>query len=547
MDARPWAVLFLNAVSLVSAELCLPHGILASSRRYLQEPVDGPDGVNATALRMVVYDWPSAEVATELTAILLSEVLGYHVEINAVKTTGSVESALQLAGCVSFDCLERQRRSHVAMDTWLAGLPGELANFERTHPNLAARSLGSMGYIGSDTLYVKGPGRDEAYYTSGLALDYYKSYNTSLHDPARFFSKVSELDTAAFAPCNSSEHEFTNDVQMRFYREWTGDEEGVRETAAGFMANCADGYFWPSPACRHNISDCIPLLAAGFGWNVYVFMQWSTFFAMPTAIGIPKGEEQRRSLVENFRTLFHWWSPDAAFLHLDASQVVFPRHKRREWEMGLYRTGYPENNIVKLAAGQLAAMAPRVYQFLENLRLDLEDMQSLLLEVERGATLRVAACSWVRNNTEIWTTWIPVDTQCLPGEGLQDSNGQHLANRSAAVGCSSCRPGNFSRSILDNEGETYVCKPCPAGTYENAFGKTVCVSCDVGTFTNAAGSAHCVRCDLGRFANVSGMTQCHACGTEHWTTSQHIVNDDVDRWLEVDGATSASFCSCVEG
>eukprot|EP00439_Symbiodinium_sp_Y106_P028760 s5243_g3.t1 len=192
-------------------------------------------------------------------------------------------------------------------------------------------------------------------------------------------------------------------------------------------------------------------------------------------------------------------------------------------------------------------MAPRVYQFLENLRLDLEDMQSLLLEVERGATLQVAACSWVRNNTEIWTTWIPVDTQCLPGDGLQDSDGQHLANRSAAVGCSSCRPGNFSRSILDNEGETYLCKPCPAGTYENAFGKTVCVSCDVGTFTDAAGSAHCVRCDLGRFANVSGMTQCHACGAEHWTTSQRIVSDDVDRWLEVDGATSASFCSCVEG
>ncbi|CAE7946076.1 unnamed protein product, partial [Symbiodinium sp. KB8] len=277
----------------------------------------------------------------------------------------------------------------------------------------------------------------EAYYTSGLALDFYKSYNTSLqrgfigHDPARFFSKVTELDTAAFAPCNSSEHEFTNDAQMRLYREWTGDEDGVRETGAGFMANCVDGYFWPSP----------------------VFMQWSTFFEMPTAIGIPKSEEQRRSLVENFRTLFHWWSPDAAFLHLDTSQVVFPRHKRREWEMG-----YPENSIVKLAAGQLAAMAPRVYQFLENLRLDLEDMQSLLLEVERGASSRVAACSWVRNNTEIWTTWIPVDTQCLPG--------------------------NFSQSILDNEGETYLCKPCPAGTYENAFGKTVCVSCDVGTFTN---------------------------------------------------------------
>ena len=71
-------------------------------------------------------------------------------------------------------------------------------------------------------------------------------------------------------------------------------------------------------------------------------MQWSTLFSMPTAIGIPKGEEQRRFAVENFRTLFHWWSPDAAFTHLDASMLVFPQHNRREWEAGWYRTAYPE-------------------------------------------------------------------------------------------------------------------------------------------------------------------------------------------------------------
>ena len=49
--------------------------VLEKEPRYLQEPVEGPDGVEATALRMVVYDWPSAEVATEVTAILLSEVV----------------------------------------------------------------------------------------------------------------------------------------------------------------------------------------------------------------------------------------------------------------------------------------------------------------------------------------------------------------------------------------------------------------------------------------------------------------------------------------
>ena len=177
MDARPWLAL-LTGVMLVSAELCLPDGIPRTSREYIQDPLNSPEG---SAIRMVVYDWAAAEVATELTAILLSEVLGYHVEVSSERTTGSVASALQLAGCVSFDCSEKQPRSHVAMDTWVAGMPGELADFERTHPELAAKSMGSMGYSGQDTLYVKGSVRDEAYYTSGLALEFYKSYNTSLH------------------------------------------------------------------------------------------------------------------------------------------------------------------------------------------------------------------------------------------------------------------------------------------------------------------------------------------------------------------------------
>ena len=71
---------------------------------------------------MVVYDWISAEVASELTGILLSEVLGYNVTMNTERATESVAGSLQLAGCVSQDCSERLPRSHVAMDPG-AGLP----------------------------------------------------------------------------------------------------------------------------------------------------------------------------------------------------------------------------------------------------------------------------------------------------------------------------------------------------------------------------------------------------------------------------------------
>ena len=275
-------------------------------------------------------------------------------------------------------------------------------------------------------------------------------------------------------------------------------------------------------------------------------MQWSAFFAMPLAVGIAKGREQWISLVETFRTLFYWWSPDAAFLHLDASTLGMPQHKRREWEAGQYRTGFPQTSVVKVVSGHLAAVAPRAARFLEKFRMDLEDIQSLLLDVQEGATPQAAACNWVRSKRSLWTDWIPVDTQCLPGEGLQSATGDYLTERSAAVGCSTCRPGNFSAQILDDKGHTYACKPCRAGTFESGFGKTACVDCEVGTFSSRSGRAHCDRCELGRYANATGMTSCQACG-EHWSTSQLVVSEGVETWVQVDGATSESLCVCVEG
>ena len=173
-------VVLLKGLLLVSAQLCLFDGTPESRRQYIQETVDG-EGVQASPLRMVVLNWISAEVCTELMAILLAEVLGYQVAINSEKVVSSTAAALQLAGCVSRDCSERQRRSHVAMDVWLAGRSGELADFSQTSPNSPIRNLGSMGWTGQETLYVKGSLRDDAYYISGLALDFYRSYNTSLH------------------------------------------------------------------------------------------------------------------------------------------------------------------------------------------------------------------------------------------------------------------------------------------------------------------------------------------------------------------------------
>ena len=269
---------------------------------------------------------------------------------------------------------------------------------------------------------------------------------------------------------------------------------------------------------------------------------------MPTAIGIVKdGAAHWETVVGNFETIFYWWYPDATFLHLDAWIFTVPRHSRREWAANEYRTGFPEVSVEKVVSGHLPAVAPRASRFLEEFVMDLEDIQGLLLEVREGATPWAAACNWVRSKRSLWTEWIPVDTQCLAGEGLQNSMDEYVTNRSEAVGCATCRPGRFSKSILDGTGATFVCEPCPAGTFESAFGKTACVDCDAGTFANSSGRAYCDLCDQGRYANATGMTYCHACGSEHWTTSQLMVLDGAETWVQVNGVTSESFCTCIAG
>ncbi|CAE7584618.1 ENDOV [Symbiodinium sp. CCMP2456] len=60
--------------------------------------------------------------------------------------------------------------------------------------------------------------------------------------------------------------------------------------------------------------------------------------------------------------------------------------------------------------------------------------------------------------------------------------------------------------------------------------------------------AECIPCDLGTFANISGSTACHICGDDDlWTTSRPLLREQVEKWVEVAGATSQAMCNCREG
>ena len=85
-------------------------------------------------------------------------------------------------------------------------------------------------------------------------------------------------------------------------------------------------------------------------------------------------------------------------------------------------------------------------------------------------------------------------------------------------------------------------------------GETSCTPCEVGTMAAEKGLMECVPCRLGQYANATGRTFCHQCGYSMapaqlrlWTTSQKVVQDDGEMWIQVQGATDESMCGCIPG
>ena len=124
--------IFAGQCSFSTANSCLIDSIPTSQRRYLIENASlGADSV-ATPIRLVAYDWASADVATTMVEILIGEVLGYHVVQDESKTVSIFDGILKLAGCTSADCSSEQAKSHVAVETWLAEAITLYQNFQES-------------------------------------------------------------------------------------------------------------------------------------------------------------------------------------------------------------------------------------------------------------------------------------------------------------------------------------------------------------------------------------------------------------------------------
>eukprot|EP00438_Fugacium_kawagutii_P013730 Skav209148 [mRNA] locus=scaffold3188:56379:58019:- [translate_table: standard] len=497
-------------------------------------------------------------ISSSVAQILIAEVLGYHAIVNPEPVYGTMDGIRLLAGCSSPDCSLPGTRSDVLMDTWLTAYIISWDQFQSVNPGLA-EDLGSMGYAGRDGMYVKGSIRDAAA-SHGLSLAYYEAYNPSFHQPYTYFDTLWDVPQDSLWKCNDTFYgiklDFMDSAIMKNYLDRTGDTDGVTGQSGQYRANCQLPHWWISPACRSNYTQCIPLLLTGPGITP-AFMQWSAAYDLPLAMTHVIEMDDYVKLVRSKNLLYYWWEPDETLIDLHHSRVVLPPHSPAAWSEGDFRTASSDVYISKLAASRLRISAPRVRKFLQNFKLDSSQLLDLLGFIDFDSlgnytegefhAMSQAACQWVRSKGDIWEKWVPVATDCTAGFGLANVQGVPVASLDEAVDCQVCPAGRFSELFTPDSGPTYRCQLCDPGYHQSLFGQGRCIECEPGTYSVEAGQATCSPCGRGSFVNFSGAVECFSCGPrEFWTTSRLEVPSE-KKWIEVEGATSANYCHCVEG
>lgn len=512
----------------VAAELCLDDGVPEEARHYILDN-DGKQ----IPIGLLRCNWASSEIMTEIVQVLIRERLGFHAELHPVNGKFGASPFFALAGCDDFDdttkrrCGHQETMVHVAMDAWISGYGHQWRQFQEEFPVIAPKDMGTMGYEGEETMYVSKEVLASAFGDAGLALDFYKSYNTTRDDPKKYFDHVQNISLDELLLCNESN--FFVDSYMRNYIKFSGDVDGVLEQNGSFVAKCVHGRWWMAPTCRASFPECIPLFTAGNGWSLQSLMQWATAYSIPAALAISSSYSNWITHVETHRSLWYWWIPDSTFIEMEPEQVILPRHSPSGWARGDKSTGATGSYIGKMVSANLYSKASRVEEFVSSVLMELGEIMDLLLKAKRSS-MKEAACDWIRLNRDKWEEWVTIETSCTAGFGLVDVEGQFLANRSGASTCERCAAGFFSQEYVDDKGKTHRCVPCAPGTSQSQSLSTTCEPCARGTFSNVPASKECRVCGVGFYQSFQGQMECSACAP--------------DRTTQLLGATEPQDCVC---
>ena len=135
-----------------------------------------------------------------------------------------------------------EHTTQVALESWMSSWHNVWDFVQEQYPTTAPRNLGSMGYDGRVSFYISQTVRETAWEREGLSLEFYRSYNVTWHNSARYFGGPRSLNTSLLKRCGETRLMFSS--YMKMYLELTGDNDGVYLVNETVLGKCFDEYFW---------------------------------------------------------------------------------------------------------------------------------------------------------------------------------------------------------------------------------------------------------------------------------------------------------------
>lgn len=495
---------------------CLQDGIPEERRKNLVNQFTG----ESYPLGMHRHNWPAAFATSALARILIEEKFGYHVNVIATGLS-TVDGIYALTGCSTplnikdRGCADsiNVTYTHVAMESWLSSWQNAWDVIQEEYPATAPRSLGSMGYDGRVSLFISQTVRETAWEGEGLSLEFYRSYNVTWHNAARYFDGPQSLNTSLLKRCN--ETRLMLSIDMKLYLEITGDWDGVDVVNETVLGKCFDEYFWYPPSCRHDPTKCFIYITGGNGWEIDTAMQKATLWNMPMASAVAVDWRSFTQLPLHHHALFYWWLPDPTFLSLSPIEVAFPAFDRQAFERGDKRNAVTSESVEILVSQDLQLLAPYVYSFLDSWDMSVKDVNKILEDqMQSNADWREVACRWLLGHENIWKKWLPYSTQCLQQFGLYNIVlDKFVDNRDdpSDLTCRACPSGTYSKEFVDDVGTTWICVQCPLGSAQPYGASLACEPCSFGTYQDELGSVACKRCAIGDYQDERGQGACKSC------------------------------------
>jgi len=508
-------ILFLSLG--VASSNCLQGAIPLERRSNLTNAATSSN----YALGIFVNKWAAGYLTSAVVQIIIQEVLGLHARVSG-KGGSTVDAFYALAGCEHPTATGDDRgcdvnlvtSHHINVEGWTESYQPTWDRVQQGYAPVAPINLGNMGYFGKTSMYLSSKVVQTAWEAEGLNLEFYRGYNVSWHNAAKYFLPPASMNVSRLKRCN--ETRLMESEAMEIYLNLTGDTDGIEITEDGKVTGrCWNGYFWYPPSCRADPSKCLTFLTAGTGWNLEETMQKSTGWNMQVATAVASTWSDFTHLPHQGDLMFYWWVPDPTFLDLNPVDIAFPTFDRAAHSRGDKRTAPSSISIDKYVSKDLSVLAPEVVEMLNEFRIEMQQVNDMLRDqLQTEDSDFEVACRWLKANQDTWKNWLPDATKCYAGFGLyHEATGKYVQNRldSSGLNCKACASGTHSSRLIDEGGSTYVCIPCAPGTAQPSGAALSCDPCAAGEHQDEEGQSICKRCGISMYQDARGEKDCKAC------------------------------------